>query len=98
LDRYGPPPDRVESLFELAELRGVMIARGIVEAATVAGNLRIRPIELSDSRQVRLQRFLPNAQWRGTTATLIVPERDVPRTGVVRWVRGLVEQLTSPRP
>ncbi|MGH2694070.1 MAG: transcription-repair coupling factor [Actinomycetota bacterium] len=97
LDRYGSPPDRVESLFELAELRRAMIARGIVEAATVAGNLRIRPIELSDSRQVRLERLLPNAQWRPSTATLVVPERDIPRSGVVQWVRELVEQLTSPK-
>ena len=97
-DRYGAPvPGPVESLFELATLRGLMIDRGIDEAATVARNLRIRPIELEDSRQVRLQRLLPEAQWKPETRTLLVPERNLPPAGVVAWVIDLLQQLTSPR-
>jgi transcription-repair coupling factor (superfamily II helicase) len=95
-DRYGTPvPAAVAALFELATLRGILIAKGITEAATVAKNLRIRPIELEDSRQVRLQRILPDAQWRPETRTLIVPERLVPEDGVVPWVIDLLQQLTS---
>jgi transcription-repair coupling factor (superfamily II helicase) len=95
-DRYGPPlPPQVEALFELASLRGLLVASGITEAATVAGNLRIKPIELEDSRQVRLQRILPEAEWRPETRTLIVPERLVPGDGVVPWVKDLIQQLTS---
>ena len=95
-DRFGAPlPPPVESLFELATLRRMMVERGIAEAATVARTLRIKPIELEESRQVRLQRILPEAEWRASNQTLLVPERLVPKDGVVAWVTKLLEQLTS---
>jgi transcription-repair coupling factor (superfamily II helicase) len=95
-DRYGAPvPKPVESLFEVAALRRLMLHHGIAEAATVAGSLRIRPLELEDSKVVRLQRILPEAEWRPATRALLVPERAVPSHGVVPWVTKLLEQLTS---
>jgi transcription-repair coupling factor (superfamily II helicase) len=75
----------------------VMIDSGITEAATVARNLRIRPIELEDSRQVRLQRILPGAEYRPETRTLLVPERMVPKSGAVKWVTEILDKLTSSR-
>ncbi|HWL66347.1 MAG TPA: transcription-repair coupling factor, partial [Actinomycetota bacterium] len=96
-DRYGAPiPDSVGSLFDVVRLRVLMADRGIVEAATVAKNLRIRPIELTESKEIRLQRILPDAQWRATTQTLLIPERSIPEQGVVTWVSDVVQQLTSP--
>src|SRR5918998_928144 len=98
IDRYGEPvPDVVSALFDVAHLRRTMMDAGIIEAATVARNLRIRPIELEDSRQVRLQRILPVAQWKPGTQTLLIPERAVPSDNAVRWVDDLLQQLTSPR-
>ena len=85
----------MEALFEVADLRRLMMSAGIIEAATVAKHLRIRPIELEDSRVVRLQRILPKAEWRPSTQTLLVPESDLPQTGVIKWVSDLLEQLTS---
>jgi transcription-repair coupling factor (superfamily II helicase) len=94
-DRYGAPvPAPVEALFEIAALRRIMISAGVTEAATVAKMLRIRPLELEDSRQIRLQRLLPDAQWRPANATLLVPHSSVPATGVVKWVTDLLENLT----
>jgi transcription-repair coupling factor (superfamily II helicase) len=72
-----------------------MMSAGIVEVATVARMLRVRPIELEESRQVRLQRILPGAEWRPGNQTLLVPERMVPKEGVVGWVTNLLQQLTS---
>jgi transcription-repair coupling factor (superfamily II helicase) len=96
-DRYGTPlPDQVAALFQVADLRRVMMAAGITEAATVAKNLRIRPIELEESRQIRLQRIAPQAEWRPSTQTLLIPERTLPQTGVVEWVANLLQQLASP--
>ena len=95
-DRYGQPfPEPVESLFEVATLRFVLMQAGITEATTVAKNLRIRPIELEDSRQVRLRRLIPEAQWKPATRTLLIPERCMPKDKVLSWVKDIVEQLTS---
>ncbi|MGH2757345.1 MAG: TRCF domain-containing protein, partial [Actinomycetota bacterium] len=96
VDRYGGPlPPPVEGLFEVATLRRVMTDAGITEATTVAGNLRVRPVELEDSRQVRLTRTIPAAQYRPETRTLLIPERSLPKTGVVVWLSELLQQLTS---
>jgi transcription-repair coupling factor (superfamily II helicase) len=95
-DRYGGPlPAPVEGLLEVAKLRRVLLRAGITEAATVAKTLRVRPIELEDSRQVRLQRLLPQAEWRPSTRTLLIPERTLPETGAVIWLTDLLQQLTS---
>ena len=97
VDRYGGPlPGPVDSLFELAQLRRLMVERGITEAATVARTLRIKPIELEESRQVRLQRILPDAEWRASSRTLLIPERVIPKDGVVAWVTDVLQQLTLP--
>jgi transcription-repair coupling factor (superfamily II helicase) len=66
---------------------------GITEAATVAGKLRIRPIELEDSRQIRLQRLLPGAEWRPSSRTVLIPDRLLPQENVVPWLTDLLEQL-----
>ncbi len=96
-DRYGKPlPDPVAALFQVAELRRVMMSAGITEAATVAKNLRVRPVELEESKQIRLQRIVPEAEWRPSTQTLLVPERVLPKSGVVEWVTNLLQQLASP--
>ena len=97
IDRYGEPvPDVVDALFDVARLRRTMMDAGIIEASTVAKNLRIRPIELEDSRQVRLKRLLPDAEWKPGTQTLLIPERAVPTDNAVNWVNDLLQQLTSP--
>ncbi|MQA99200.1 MAG: transcription-repair coupling factor [Actinobacteria bacterium] len=97
VDRYGSPvPAPVEALFGVARLRQVMRSRGITEAATVAGKLRIRPVELEDSKQVRMKRLIPTAEWKPTTAALLIPEPAVPKDDVVGWVTDLLQQLTSP--
>jgi transcription-repair coupling factor (superfamily II helicase) len=95
-DRYGLPlPEPVEALFEVATLRDVLMSAGVTETSTVARNLRIRPIELEDSKVVRLKRLVPEAEWRPATRTLLIPERVMPKEKIVEWVRDLVQQLTS---
>jgi transcription-repair coupling factor (superfamily II helicase) len=97
VDRYGGPvPAPVETLFRVARLRQLMRSRGITEAATVAGKLRIRPVELEDSKEIRLKRLIPTAEWKPATAALLIPERAVPEGDVVGWVTDLLQQLTSP--
>ncbi len=81
IDRYGPLPEPAQRLVSVARLRLLCRHYGITEVAvTGAGagaTLRVTPLSLPDSAQVRLGRMYPAARYRATTATVQVP---VPRS------------------
>ena len=81
-DRYGPLPEPAQRLVAVARLRLLCRHYGVTEvAATGTGSattLRITPLTLPDSAQVRLKRLYPAAGYRATTSTVQVP---IPRAG-----------------
>lgn len=80
-DRYGALPEPVERLVAVARLRLVCRGAGITEvSAPSAATVRLAPITLLDSAQVRLKRMYPAANYRATTSTVQVP---IPRAGGV---------------
>lgn len=82
VDRYGPLPEPAERLVAVARLRLLCRGAGITEvsvaSAASAATLRLAPLTLPDSAQVRLKRMYPSAGYRPTTATVQVP---LPRSG-----------------
>jgi transcription-repair coupling factor (superfamily II helicase) len=84
-DRYGPPPEPAERLVAVARLRLLCRASGITEvSAPSAATVRLAPVTLPDSAQVRLARMYPGSRYRATQATVQVP---IPRTGGVGAAR-----------
>ena len=80
-DRYGALPETAQRLIAVARLRLLCRAAGITEvSAASAATLRLAPMTLPDSAQVRLARKYPGASYRATTATVQVP---IPRAGGV---------------
>jgi transcription-repair coupling factor (superfamily II helicase) len=78
-DRYGTLPEPARRLVAMARLRLVCRGAGITEvSAPSAATVRLSPVTLLDSAQVRLKRMYPAAHYRATTATVQVP---IPRTG-----------------
>jgi transcription-repair coupling factor (superfamily II helicase) len=105
IDRYGPLPEPAELLIALARLRLLARAKGITEiGALSASTVRISPLTLPDSGQLRLKRLYAGAAYRATTSTVQVP---IPRTGsgvsaprirdleLIRMVSGLLTELSS---
>ncbi|QZT61878.1 transcription-repair coupling factor [Mycolicibacterium austroafricanum] len=79
VDRYGPLPEPAQRLVAVARLRLLARAHGITEiGAPSATTLRISPMTLPDSAQLRLKRLYSGANYRATTSTVQVP---VPRAG-----------------
>lgn len=72
-DRYGPLPVQVERLFGLARLRAMLRQLGITELAAQGRYLRIGPVELPDSRVVRLKRLYPGSIMKPATRQVLVP-------------------------
>ena len=79
VDRYGPLPEPAQRLLAVARLRLLCRQYGVTEvSATSATTLRIAPLSLPDSAQVRLKRLYPSASYRATTSVVQVP---IPRAG-----------------
>jgi transcription-repair coupling factor (superfamily II helicase) len=78
-DRYGELPEPAQRLVAVARLRLLCREAGITEvSAPSASTVRLSPVTLLDSAQVRLKRMYPSAHYRATTATVQVP---IPRAG-----------------
>ncbi|HVR00294.1 MAG TPA: TRCF domain-containing protein, partial [Mycobacterium sp.] len=78
-DRYGALPEPAQLLVAVARLRLLCRDAGITDVtATSAATVRLSPLKLPDSAQVRLARRYPGARYRATTATVQVP---IPRAG-----------------
>ncbi|CRK49497.1 Transcription-repair-coupling factor [Rhodococcus sp. RD6.2] len=80
VDRYGPLPEEVGRLVSVAKLRLLCRAYGIEEVAVTGTQLKISPMQLPDSKQLRLKRMYSAAQYRATTGMIQMP---LPRTGGV---------------
>jgi transcription-repair coupling factor (superfamily II helicase) len=83
VDRYGPVPEPVLRLVAMARLRLLCRTYGITEVSATGSagqpsTLRVTPLELQDSGQLRLKRLYPGASYRATTSTIQVP---IPREG-----------------
>jgi transcription-repair coupling factor (superfamily II helicase) len=79
VDRYGPLPEAAQRLVAVARLRLLFREHGILEISSISDStLRLSPLQLADSQQLRLKRLYPGAQYRATTSTIQVP---IPRVG-----------------
>jgi transcription-repair coupling factor (superfamily II helicase) len=79
IDRYGALPEPALRLVAVARLRLLCRDAGITEvSAPSEATIRLSPITLPDSAQVRLKRMYPAANYRATTSTVQVP---IPRSG-----------------
>jgi transcription-repair coupling factor (superfamily II helicase) len=98
-DRYGTPPEPVRNLFEVARLRTVA-RKADVGNISVQGNfVRFGPLQLPESKQLRLQRLYPGSLVKEAVRTILVPRPMTARvagqpmrdTAVLRWASDLIE-------
>jgi transcription-repair coupling factor (superfamily II helicase) len=75
-DRYGPVPDQVQSLLAVARLRAIARRSGLTDITVQGNHVRFSPVELPDSKQVRVQRLYPRTLLKPAVRTMLVP---VPR-------------------
>jgi transcription-repair coupling factor (superfamily II helicase) len=79
VDRYGPLPEPAQRLVALARLRLLCRQYAVTEVSAVSeSTVRISPLPLMDSQQLRLKRMYPAATFRATTSTVVLP---IPREG-----------------
>jgi len=86
VDRYGPPPNQAQALLAVGRLRAECVRTGVTEVTAAAAKpgvggpgrlgevvVRMSPVKLAVSSQVRLHRLHPRAISKEESAQLIVP-------------------------
>ncbi|MBW3663132.1 MAG: transcription-repair coupling factor [Actinobacteria bacterium] len=96
-DRFGAPPEPAARLLTLAALKAALRRWGVTDVTLQSRprtTLKARPVRLSESLQVRLQRRHPHADYHPTTETLTVP---VPAgtDDIVAWVAATLRDVLS---
>ncbi|MBT8212572.1 MAG: transcription-repair coupling factor, partial [Acidimicrobiia bacterium] len=76
-DRYGPLPPEASGLITVAHLRVEARERGITEIVKARNEVRLAPVDLKQSEEVRLSRLQPRSVVRDRTVYL-----PAPRTGL----------------
>lgn len=77
-DRYGPIPAEVERLAALSRLRHLARTLQLSDISVQAARIKIHPVELPDSKQVRLKRLFPGAAYRPAAKVVQIP---IPKEG-----------------
>ncbi|WP_010156499.1 transcription-repair coupling factor, partial [Leucobacter chromiiresistens] len=72
-DRYGAPPVEVERLAAVSALRRRASRLGLAKVVAAGPALRMEPVELLDSRRMRMNRMYPGARYVEASKSLQIP-------------------------
>ena len=107
LDRFGELPEEANALLAVAQLRALAKSHGIREVVATGKFLRLTPLTLPESRQLRLARLFPGSIYKGPTRTALItlpknpawnpskPVAEIVDTSLLTWVTEVVDQLTK---
>ncbi|WP_243058708.1 transcription-repair coupling factor [Nocardioides sp. SR21] len=103
-DRYGDPPQEVSSLLLVARFRARARKAGVGEVTIAGKNVRFAPVDLPESRVVRLNRMYPKSIVKAPVSTILVPRPQTavvggrPITGIalLEWARQVIDSVIDP--
>jgi transcription-repair coupling factor (superfamily II helicase) len=103
-DRYGEPPTEVASLLLVARFRARARQARIAEVTIAGRNVRFSPVELPESRVVRLNRLYPRSIVKTQVGTLLVPRphtqviggRPIDGVALLEWARTVIDSVVDP--
>lgn len=104
-DRYGAPRSEVDTLIAVSRIRRMASLLELSEVVAMGRVLRITPVTLAESKQVRLQRMYPDAKYQDATHILTVPLPQGSRPGqtlgdaeFLDWVLGFFRAIFDATP
>ncbi len=100
-DRYGPLPEPVKVLVEVARLRLVARAVGLTDVVAAGTRIRFAPAHLPESRAMRLARLYPGSIYKAASGTVLVPAPKGAALGskmlvdheLLQWVREFIHAV-----
>jgi transcription-repair coupling factor (superfamily II helicase) len=105
LDRYGVLPQPVLNLFAVAAFRVKAREAGLTEVSLQGKGVRFTPLQLPESRVMRLTRLYPGAAYKSTVHTVVIPQPTTARIGgrplrdteLLDWASGVIDALAPER-
>ena len=107
LDRFGELPEEAKALLGVAALRAQAKSVKLTEVVVQGKFLRLAPLVLAESRQLRLTRLYPGSLYKGAASTVLValpkaaawdPSQNAPvvvDTSLLAWVVEVLTQLSE---
>jgi transcription-repair coupling factor (superfamily II helicase) len=97
-DRFGPPPEAAQRLLTLTALKAALRRWKVTEVVLTPGTqrppeLRISPVTLTTSQEVRLERLHRGHRYNAERATLAVPLPRPKPEDLVSWVAGTLRDV-----
>jgi transcription-repair coupling factor (superfamily II helicase) len=105
VDRFGPIPNPAQELLAVASLRLFAKSLGLTDVAISGKNLRLTPVSLPESAQIKLTRLYPGSIYKNATQILLVARPVSPNwiesasvgdTSTLAWVRSVLNELIQP--
>jgi transcription-repair coupling factor (superfamily II helicase) len=105
LDRYGEPPVEVVSLLLVARFRARARQAGVGEVTIAGRNVRFAPVDLPESRVVRLNRLYPKSIVKAPVSTILVPRpmtsgiggQPISGIALLEWARQVIDSVIDPQ-
>jgi transcription-repair coupling factor (superfamily II helicase) len=85
-DRFGPLPPAASALVELARLRVDALRVGLEEMVKLRHEIRMGPVDLKPSQEVRLKRLQPRAVLRAAEGLVFIPAPTPLVPGLSRFI------------
>lgn len=103
-DRYGEPPPPVERLLAVARFRGRCRRAGVSEVTVQGKYIRFAPVELAESRGIRLNRVYPGSLVKAGVRTMLVPRPQPANFGakplrddeLLAWAGRVIDDIIDP--
>jgi len=103
-DRYGEPPAPVERLLAVARFRARCRRAGVGEVTVQSKYIRFSPVELPESRSVRLNRLHPGSLVKAGVRTMLVPRPQPATFGaqplrddeLLAWAGRVIDEVIDP--
>ncbi len=101
IDRFGPVPDEAAPLLGIARLRARCVAASVTDITVIRNPAfggkplvaRVSPLELSTSRQMRMERLFKKSLYKPDAMEVHIPVSD--GVGLIGEVLVALEQLTG---
>ncbi|MBI3430127.1 MAG: transcription-repair coupling factor [Actinobacteria bacterium] len=108
IDRFGPLPHEADSLLGVAQLRALAKGAKLTEVVLQGKYLRIGPVKLPESMQLRMTRLYPGSLNKPATNTVLVAlpsaqswgpssgGAEMVDTSLLTWATEAIETLVNP--